>query len=311
MRRAPAPSSSASKSTCPTTASATAAKKVVYDLRAGQICLLENLRFHPEEEKDDETFAREARASSATSTSTTPSAPFTAPTRRSTRFRSSCASAAAASSSRRRSRRSARSSPNPDKPVRRRPRRRQGLRQDRRRSSALLEKVDALVIGGAMANTFLAAQGINMKASKIEEDKLALARTILEKAKDEKVAIATSRRRRRRAEHRSARGQGRRRGLDPRSTAHGARHRPALASPSSRSTIDKCEDACSGTAPWVSSRRSRSRRARLASRAHWPTRRRSPWLAAAIARGSREGGWHGVAEKLQPHLDRRRRFASS
>ena len=35
-----------------------AAKKVVYDLRAGQICLLENLRFHAEEEKDDETFAQ-------------------------------------------------------------------------------------------------------------------------------------------------------------------------------------------------------------------------------------------------------------
>ncbi|HLY35599.1 MAG TPA: phosphoglycerate kinase, partial [Candidatus Limnocylindria bacterium] len=36
-----------------------AAKKVVYDLRAGQVCLLENLRFHPEEEKDDEGFSRE------------------------------------------------------------------------------------------------------------------------------------------------------------------------------------------------------------------------------------------------------------
>ena len=35
-----------------------AAKKVVFDLRAGQVCLLENLRFHPEEEKDDEAFAQ-------------------------------------------------------------------------------------------------------------------------------------------------------------------------------------------------------------------------------------------------------------
>src|SRR5687768_7428366 len=35
-----------------------AAKKVVFDLRAGQVCLLENLRFHAEEEKDDETFAQ-------------------------------------------------------------------------------------------------------------------------------------------------------------------------------------------------------------------------------------------------------------
>src|SRR5205814_356746 len=35
------------------------AKKVVQDLRPGQIALLENLRFHPEEEKDDEGFARQ------------------------------------------------------------------------------------------------------------------------------------------------------------------------------------------------------------------------------------------------------------
>src|SRR5271155_5697998 len=30
-----------------------AAKKVVFDLRDGQVCLLENLRFHAEEEKND------------------------------------------------------------------------------------------------------------------------------------------------------------------------------------------------------------------------------------------------------------------
>ena len=35
------------------------AKKVVYDLRAGQACVLENLRFHPEEEKDDDAFCHE------------------------------------------------------------------------------------------------------------------------------------------------------------------------------------------------------------------------------------------------------------
>jgi phosphoglycerate kinase len=36
-----------------------AAKKVIFDLRAGQLCLLENLRFHEEEEKNDESFARQ------------------------------------------------------------------------------------------------------------------------------------------------------------------------------------------------------------------------------------------------------------
>src|SRR5712691_12774346 len=34
-------------------------RKLVADLREGQVLLLENLRFHPEEEKNDEEFARQ------------------------------------------------------------------------------------------------------------------------------------------------------------------------------------------------------------------------------------------------------------
>jgi len=52
---------------------------------------------------------------------------------------------------------------------------------------ALLNHVSALCIGGAMANTFLKAMGNDTKASKIEEDKLALARTIIDKAREKKV----------------------------------------------------------------------------------------------------------------------------
>jgi phosphoglycerate kinase len=54
---------------------------------------------------------------------------------------------------------------------------------------ALLGKVDALLIGGAMANTFLAAQGLDMKRSRVEADKLPLARTLMEKAKARGVAL--------------------------------------------------------------------------------------------------------------------------
>ncbi len=54
---------------------------------------------------------------------------------------------------------------------------------------ALLQQVDALVIGGAMANTFLAAKGVNVQASRVEEDKLALARTIMEKAAARRVDV--------------------------------------------------------------------------------------------------------------------------
>ncbi len=47
----------------------------------------------------------------------------------------------------------------------------------------LMEKVDVLVIGGGMANTFLAAQGINVGKSLCEKDFLDTARNIMEKAK--------------------------------------------------------------------------------------------------------------------------------
>ena len=40
-----------------------------------------------------------------------------------------------------------------------------------------------------MANTFLAAKGLNVQTSKVEADKLALARTILEKALAKKVDV--------------------------------------------------------------------------------------------------------------------------
>jgi phosphoglycerate kinase len=54
---------------------------------------------------------------------------------------------------------------------------------------ALLLKVNLLVIGGAMANTFLAAQGVNVQASRIEADRLPLARSILEKARAKGVDV--------------------------------------------------------------------------------------------------------------------------
>src|SRR5213592_3565319 len=48
---------------------------------------------------------------------------------------------------------------------------------------ALMEKADVILIGGAMATTFLKAEGIPVGASKVESDKLDLARELLEMAK--------------------------------------------------------------------------------------------------------------------------------
>lgn len=54
---------------------------------------------------------------------------------------------------------------------------------------ALLERVDSLLIGGAMANTFLAAQGLDMGNSRVEEDKLALARSLLHRAREKDIKV--------------------------------------------------------------------------------------------------------------------------
>ena len=52
---------------------------------------------------------------------------------------------------------------------------------------ALMEKADTILIGGAMANTFLKAQGIPVGASRVESDKVDLAREILDLAKQRGV----------------------------------------------------------------------------------------------------------------------------
>ncbi|HWR37921.1 MAG TPA: phosphoglycerate kinase [Patescibacteria group bacterium] len=53
----------------------------------------------------------------------------------------------------------------------------------------LLGKVDTLIIGGGMANTFLAAQGYQLGKSLVEGDKLELARQLIESAKTKQVNL--------------------------------------------------------------------------------------------------------------------------
>jgi len=164
-----------------------AAKKVVFDLRAGQVCLLENLRFHPEEEKDDEAFAQKLAELCDVYVDDAFGAVHRAHAsvhalpklmrERGCGFLLEKEIAALG-----------KIVTNPDKPF-------VAVLGGAKVSDkiavldALLEKVDALIIGGAMANTFLAARGANLQASKVEDDKLALARTILEKAQAKKVDL--------------------------------------------------------------------------------------------------------------------------
>ena len=164
-----------------------AAKKVVYDLRAGQVVLLENLRFHPEEEKDDEAFAKELAKLADVYVDDAFGAVHRAHAsvhamaklyrERGCGFLLEKEIAALGQLV-----------TSPEKPY-------VAVLGGAKVSDkiavldSLLEKCSALLIGGAMANTFLAAKGIDVKASKVEGDKLALARTILEKAQNKKVDL--------------------------------------------------------------------------------------------------------------------------
>jgi phosphoglycerate kinase len=164
-----------------------AAKKVVFDLRAGQVCLLENLRFHPEEEKDDEAFCRQLGELADVYVDDAFGAVHRAHAsvhglaklyrERGCGFLLEKEIAALG-----------RIVGAPDKPY-------VAILGGAKVSDkiavveSLLERVTALVIGGAMANTFLAAKGKNMQASLVEADKLALARTLLEKAQAKGVDL--------------------------------------------------------------------------------------------------------------------------
>lgn len=53
----------------------------------------------------------------------------------------------------------------------------------------LLQRVDSIVIGGAMAYTFLQAQGEDVGASRVEDDRVQTARTILATAKERGVDV--------------------------------------------------------------------------------------------------------------------------
>ncbi|HBT96391.1 MAG TPA: phosphoglycerate kinase [Desulfobulbaceae bacterium] len=53
----------------------------------------------------------------------------------------------------------------------------------------MLEKVDRMIIGGAMANTFLKSTGVDVGASKVEDDLQDTARALLAKAASKGVAV--------------------------------------------------------------------------------------------------------------------------
>jgi phosphoglycerate kinase len=163
------------------------ARKVVGDLKAGKIALLENLRFSPAEEANDDAFARglasyadvyvndafgtahRAHASTAGITKHVGAKGMGLLMEREVKFlnqllgevdRPFVAIIGGAKVS--------------DKI---------GVLEN------LLGRVNQLLIGGAMANTFLKARGGRLGRSLVEEDKLALARSFLRKAEEAGVDV--------------------------------------------------------------------------------------------------------------------------
>ena len=162
-----------------------AAKKLVSDLRPGQLVMLENLRFHEEEEKNEEAFTRELAALCDVYVNDA--------------FGSSHRAHASVAGLPRLLRDKgmgyllrdevtalSRITESPEQPF-------VAILGGAKVSDklkvieALLKKCDAICVGGAMGNTFLAAAGNNLRFSKIENDQLPLARTLLEQARDRGV----------------------------------------------------------------------------------------------------------------------------
>ncbi|MFW2388803.1 MAG: phosphoglycerate kinase [Polyangiales bacterium] len=163
------------------------ARKVVQDLRDGQVALLENLRFHAEEKSNDVDFARELGGACTAYVNDAFGAAH--------RAHASVSALPRLIEDRAAGFLLQRELEVLDK-----------LRTDTPRPyvailggakvsdkigvmEALMEKVDALLVGGAMANTFLAARGLGVGKSLCENDKLALARSLMSTAEESKVDL--------------------------------------------------------------------------------------------------------------------------
>jgi phosphoglycerate kinase len=164
-----------------------AARKVVSDLREGQLCLLENLRFAPEERQGDEAFARklaalgdvyvnEAFASSHLAAASLVALPRLI-TERGVGYRAKAELEALS--------RAAAATQRPYVGIL------GGVSLASKLSvfESMLRRCSTICVGGVPANTLLAARGSDLKASPLERDQLALARALLNRARDQKVEL--------------------------------------------------------------------------------------------------------------------------
>ncbi len=162
------------------------ARQVVEALREGEVALLENLRFHPEEEANDLGFAKELAALGDLYVNDAFSAAHRA--HASTEAIAHLLPAAAGRLMQAELEALGAALEHPQRPV-------AALVGGAKVSTkldlltSLLAKVDVLIIGGAMANTLLFAQGVEIGKSLCERDMVETARSILAQAKSAGCAL--------------------------------------------------------------------------------------------------------------------------
>ena len=162
------------------------AKRAVADLKAGDVLLLENTRFYPGEEENDATFAASLAALGQVYVNDAFSAAHRAHASTEGIAKLLPAAAGRLMEAELKALNSALGAP--ERPV-------VAIVGGAKVSTKLelltnlIEKVDHLVIGGGMANTFLVAQGIEVGKSLAERDMADTAREILEKSKSTGCAI--------------------------------------------------------------------------------------------------------------------------
>lgn len=164
-----------------------AAEEMSQKLEKGQTLLLENLRFHAEEEANDENFARQlaALADIYVNDAFGSAHRAHASTAGITKF---IEKSAAGLLMQKELEYLGKATTNPEKPF-------VAIIGGAKVSDKidvirnLLNKVDALLIGGAMAYTFLKAQGRQVGNSLVEDDKLELAKSLLQEAHSKNVRL--------------------------------------------------------------------------------------------------------------------------
>jgi phosphoglycerate kinase len=162
-------------------------EKMVDSLNAGDVLLLENLRFHAEEEANDEAFSRSLAAladvyindafgtAHRAHASTAGMVAYVAEHAAGFLLQRECEYLGKVLH-------------NPERPV-------LAILGGAKVSDKskivdhLIDKVDAILIGGAMAYTFLRAEGVKTGKSLVEEDMIEAARAALAKAKKKNVAL--------------------------------------------------------------------------------------------------------------------------